>query len=146
MTLEAPPTQQPIITDEGALPALPWVIFFNSIFNGDAGEAWVPNIQGLTAVGGVPQITGRVYRLSQYLSLFVVTVVPAPGGNTSSTAGSAFIDNYPLDMTGNGFCVAVSGNLGTNAGMCDEVTNRIYQPGWTTVTVPLTIIGIVEAR
>jgi len=41
--------------------------------------------------------------------------------------------------------LAVSGLLGTNAGMCDKSSNNIYVPSWSAVTVPLTVVGMVEA-
>lgn len=143
MSLEAPPTQQPIILDQSGMTATQWIIFFNSMFNGDLGDAWTPTLVNLTIVGSTPQITGRIYSLSQALKLFTVRIIP--GTNTSAVAGTTYINNFPITMLGDGINFAVSGNLGTNAGMCDKATNRIYVPGWTTVTVPLTIMGIVEA-
>lgn len=148
MTLPAPPQQQPIISVDKQQPenmdgniTLPWAIFFNGLFAGDAGEAWTPTLQNLV-INGVPEVTGRIYLLSQYLALFTVEIRPSQ--DTSATAGSTYIDNFPLQMAGNGFCISVSGNLGSVAGMCDRETNRIYTPPWVAVTVPLTIIGIVE--
>lgn len=147
MSLEPPPTSQAIITEvteDGGFMTFPWAIFINQLFEGDAGETWQPLFTGLTTVG-VPKITGRVYQISQYLSLFVVTITPAGGENSSAVAGTTYINNFPLTMNGNGINFAVSGLLGTNAGMCEQSSNRIYVPGWTTVTVPLTVMGIVEA-
>ena len=146
MSIQPPPTTTPLIDDPESLnAALQWIVFFNAMFNGDAGDAWVPIIANMTSVGGTPTITGRVYRISQYLSFFTATIVPAQGGNTSGVAGSTGITNYPLKMNGNGVCFAVSGNLGTVTGMCDQPSNVIYPPSWTNVTVPLTILGFVEA-
>lgn len=143
-----PPIYQPLIdaTDPkniSGVATVPWIAFFNSIFNGDAGADWTPTFTNLTVVGTSPVLTGRVYQISKYLSIFKAKVVP--GTNTSATAGVTYIDNFPLTATGDGICFAVSGLLGTNSGMVEAATNRIYVPAWTTVTVPLTIIGLVEA-
>lgn len=143
MSLEAPPTQQPIILDQSGMTAVQWIIFFNSMFNGDLGDAWVPTFRNLTVVGATPSVTGRIYQLSQALKLFTARIIP--GTSTSAVAGTTYIDNFPLTMNGDGINFAVSGNLGTNSGMCDSSTGRIYVPGWSAVTVPLTIFGIVEA-
>lgn len=144
MTVQPPPTEHPLITDKDGFADLQWILFFNQLFNGDAGTAWVPTLQGLTTVG-VPKVSGRVYRISQYLSIFVATITPAQNGNVTSVAGSTFINNFPLRMQGNGFNIAVSGNLGSIAGMCDGASNNIYIPTLTGVTIPVTIIGFVEA-
>ncbi len=142
MTVQPPPITEAVV-DESGLPSLAWTLFFNQNYAGDAGVAWTPEFEGLTKVGD-PKVTGRYYRLSQYLCYFHIHVVPET--NTSATAGTTYINNFPLDVTRNGFCIAVSGNLGGTPGMVEEVNNRIYVPAWTTVSVPLTIIGICEAR
>jgi hypothetical protein len=146
LTIPAPPTQQPIITDQSGFPSLPWIVFFNALFQGDAGQFWIPTFANLTESGGVPYISGRVYQLSKYLAVFVINITPATGGSTSSTAGTTYVNNFPLTAQGNGVCLAVSGNLGAGAaGMLDQSSGYIYVPPWSAVTVPLTIIGLVEA-
>lgn len=145
MSLEPPPTQQPIITDQSGFPALPWIVFFNALFDGDAGNAWSPVFQNLTISGGPPQIIGKVYQLSKYLSVFTITLVPPKGGSITGVAGTVLISNFPLQMANNGVCFAVSGELGTVSGMCDGGQNIIFPPSFTGVTVPLTIVGLVEA-
>lgn len=146
MSLQKPPTLQPIITDESGFCALPWTLFFNQMFNGDAGDLWIPTVQGLSVVGGAPTFSGRVYRLSQYLALFFARITPPGNGNVSGTAGSYWINNFPLQIDGDAPCLAVSGNLGTVSGMCNAQENVIFPPGLTTVTVPITVCGIVEAH
>lgn len=148
MTIPSPPQTQAIIEVDKQNPenmngniTLPWAIFFNALFAGDAGQSWTPTFQNLV-INGVPEVIGRIYLLSQYLALFTIQINPA--NDTSSNAGSTFIDNFPLQMGGNGVCFAVSGNLGSVSGMCDKPSNLIYTPPWVNVTVPLTIIGIVE--
>jgi hypothetical protein len=143
-SVKPPPIYQPIITDETGVAALPWVLFFNNIFTGDTGTNWTPQFTNLTVVGAAPTITGRYYKLSQALSFFRVKIVP--GTNTSSTAGTTYINNFPLTMSADGVSFAVSGLLGGGTGMCDQASNLIYPPGWSAVTVPLTILGLVEAQ
>lgn len=142
--VNAPPIYAPLIEDAGGKAALPWILFFNAIFNGDAGQVWTPNFVNLTEVGALT-FKGVYYQIGQSLAYFRVDVIPASGANSTATAGTTYIDNFPLTFAGNGANLAVSGLLGGNSGMCDQASNRIYPPAWTSVTVPLTIIGIVEA-
>lgn len=137
------PIYQPLITDESGIASLPWILFFDGIFKGDTGTAWTPQFTNLTVVGAAPTITGKYYRLTQTISYFSVNIIP--GTNTSAVAGTTFINNFPLTMSADGINFAVSGLLGTGSGMCDRASNNIYVPAWTTVTVPLSIIGLVEA-
>jgi len=118
-------------------------LFFNGIFDGDPGKAWLPNFVNLAVVAPQPTITGRVYKLNAAISFFSLKIIP--GTNTSSTAGTSYIDNFPLKMNADGICFAVTGQLGSNSGMCEQASNRIYLPAWSAVTVPLSVIGIVEA-
>lgn len=147
-TVKAPPIYEPLITAddsgkvENAVPTLPWILFFNSLFIGDAGTAWTPTFTNLTQ-SGTPTITGVTYKISQSLVYFRIKIVP--GTNTSSTAGTTFVNNFPFAMKGDGACIAVSGLLGSNPGMCDQSSNHIYVPTWSAVTVPLSIVGLVEA-
>lgn len=135
----APITQQ--VLDQNGLPTLPWLLFFNQTFTGDSGTAWNPVFTSLT--GSTTSVTGRYYRLSQYLACFVINVVP--NGNTSAVAGTTYIGNFPLKFRGNGFNTVVSGTTGGSIGINAQSDNRIYVPVWTNVSVPLTIIGMGEA-
>jgi hypothetical protein len=137
-----PPIQEPMIEQEGTC-RLAWALFFNSLFTGDTGTAWTPTFTSLTTVG-TPTITGAYYRISQGLYYFRVTITPAT--STTSTAGTTYINNFPLTLQSDGACLAVSGNLGTAAGHCVASNNRIYVPAWSAVTVSLSIVGLVEAR
>ena len=141
MSIQPPPIYE-ILSGEDGKPKLPWIVFFNSVYNGDAGLNWTPNFESL-GVSGTPTITGRYYRLSQYLVFFRVTVIPDT--NTTSTAGTTYIDNFPLVFSADGACIAVSGNLGATPGHIVASNNRIYTPGWTAATVPVTVLGIGEA-
>lgn len=140
MTTNPAPITQPVL-DQGGLPTLPWTLFFNQSYEGDAGTEWTPTFQNLT---GGATITGRYYQLSQYITYFTVTV--DPDTSTSATAGTTYIDNFPLGINGDGFCISVAGVAGGAIGVCDASTNRIYVPSWSGVSVPLTILGICEAR
>lgn len=141
MSLDTPPTRNPL-TEKGGQLTMPWLLFFNQLFNGDSGVAWVPTFTGLT-ISGTPTITGRYYQISQYLCYFNILVTPAT--NTSAVAGTTYIDNFPLTANSNGFCLTVSNNLGGGLGMVNASNNRIYTPAWTPVTTPINVIGIVEA-
>lgn len=139
----APPIEHPIIDPEvGATPTVPWTLFFDSIFRGDQGFGWSPNFVNLSSTG-TPTITGRYYQISAQVAYFRVTVTPAT--NTSATAGTTYIDNFPLNIAFDGACLALAGNTGSNAGHIVASTQRIYVPLWTTVTVPVTVVGMMES-
>lgn len=140
MTTNPAPITQPVIDDNG-LPTLPWTLFFNQTFEGDGGVEWEPTITGLT--GSTTSITGRYYRVSQYLVFFRIIITPS--GNTSSTAGTTAIDNFPLNFTFDGFNTVVSGSAGGGIGMNRASDNLVLLPPWTNVSVPLTILGFGEA-
>ena len=142
MTLKAPPLRYPMTDEDGSL-ELPWLSFFNQTYNGDAGDEWVPNFVSLTA-SGTPAITGRYYRLSRFILYFNILVTP--GTNTTSTAGTTYVDNLPIVPFNNGVCMSISNNLGGALGMVNASNNRIYTPGWLNVTTPINVIGMVEAR
>lgn len=143
MPSQPPPIQEQLTDDTQSL-TFPWILFFNQMFTGDLGVSWTPTFTSLTEVGGSATITGRYYQISQALCYFNVTITPVT--NTSATAGTTYVNNFPLTAFANGICFAVSGNLGTNSGMVTASNNRIYVPGWAAVTVPITIIGLVEAN
>jgi hypothetical protein len=130
------------IADEDAKASRSWILFFNGLFEGDTGTAWTPTFVNLTQTG-TPTIAGYYYRVTRRLVYFRIDITPAT--DTSAVAGSTYIDNFPLTFSNNGICFAVTGNLGDGPGMVASATNRIYVPAWTTVTVPLTVIGICEA-
>jgi hypothetical protein len=141
--LAPPPIQESVVERDGVA-TLPWILFFNNIFEGDTGTDWTPDFNNLTEAGGAATITGRYIMLTQRLAYFRVTVTPANAGSTSAVAGSTTIDNFPLTFAQNGIVFAVSGLLGTNSGMVNQADNKIYVPTWTTVTIPVTVIGLAE--
>jgi hypothetical protein len=135
-----PPARDPVVDDNGIV-NLSWLLHFNGLYEGDTGLVWSPAFTSLTETG-TPTITGRIYRILRRIALFSVLITP--GTDTSSVAGTTYINNFPLSFTGDGACWAVSGNLGSLAGHIVSSNNRIYVPEWTAVTVPLTIIGVGE--
>lgn len=140
MTTSPAPITNPLADDNG-LPTLPWTLFFNQTFEGDSGTAWSPNFVDL--VGSLTNVTGVYYKISQYLSYFSINVTP--NGNTSATAGTTYVDNFPLTFNNDGFNTVVSGTGGGTIGMNVRSNNRIYVPGWTNISIPLVIMGLVEA-
>lgn len=142
MTITPPPLYDPI-TDKEGYPPKSWMEWLTAVYDGDVGDTWTPAFTNLTTVGS-PTITGRYYRLLRRLCYFSVLIVP--GTNTSAVAGSTYINNFPLTFTGDGPCFAVTGLLGDGPGHIVASNNRIYTPPWTTVTVPLTVIGIGEVQ
>lgn len=141
MTLATPPLYDKIIGEDDKA-NLNWTIFFQAVANGDAGQDWQPTFQNLT-VSGTPIITGRYYQISKYLTLFRISI-DHNGGNSSSTAGTTYAEGFPLALGADGIVFAVSGNLGDGPGQIVANSGRIYVPGWTTVSAPITIIGICE--
>lgn len=142
MAVSPAPITQPLIDDqETGLPSLQWSLFFNQNFNGDAGTEWNPIINNLT--GTTESVTGRYYRLSQFLVYFVIRITP--NGNTSSTAGTTNVANFPLDFKGDSFNTVIAGAGGGAIGANTQTNNLILFPAWTDVSVPLTVVGIGEA-
>lgn len=145
MAKVTPPPLYNAIAEEGdGIATVPWSLFFNQLYVGDTGTPWTPTFTGLTEVGGSADITGTYYKISQALTYFSIVITPVT--NTSSTAGSTYVNNFPLNITKDGACSAVGGVLGLLPGMVQASTDRIYPPSWTTATVPVTISGIIEAR
>ncbi len=129
----------------------PWLEFLNGLWVGDTGTpalgsgSWIPTFTGLTEVG-VAVKTGKVFKISQQLAYFWVRIVP--GTNTSSTLGTTYVNNIPLDILSFGSCTAVVENItgGAGIGIAEVTNNRIYTPTWAGVTQPITISGTIEAR
>lgn len=142
MTTNRPPIIGELIDQTGKA-SLPWIQFFNQMYDGDLGTDWTPNFENLTEVGGDATIEGRYYQVTKGLAFFRVNVTPVT--STSATAGTTYIDNFPLEVNSNGFCLSVSGNLGGSLGIVRSSDGRIYVPTWTTVTNVVTVLGMVEA-
>ncbi len=140
----SPPPIQHQMADDSMNATMPWVLFFNNMYNGDIGTSWIPEFANLT-VTGTPTYEGRYVLLTKQLAYFRINIAPN-GGNSTSTAGSTAITNFPLPFAQNGICFAVSGLVGTNAGMVNAPDRKIYTPNWSAVSVNLTIIGLVEVQ
>lgn len=141
MTYQPPPIYSNLVGDD-AKAVLPWILFFQQMYDGDAGTDWTPTFVSLTTAG-TPTITGRYYKLGKYLTYFRATIVPAT--STTATAGSTYIDNYPLTFKGDGIVFAMRGGEGSTSGHIVAANNRIYVPAWSTVTSQLSLVGIAEA-
>lgn len=137
----APPPVRDYIVGPDGKTNLSWVLFFNNLYEGDTGATWTPTFTSLTTVGS-PTITGKYFMLTRRIVCFFVRIVP--GTNTSATAGTTYINNFPLTFASDGVNFAVSGNLGAGPGHIVSSNNRIYTPAWSAVTVPLTIVGFGE--
>ena len=130
----------------------PWLEFLNGLWVGDTGTpatgsaSWTPTFTGLTEVGGAATITGKVFKFSQQIAYFWVRIVPVT--NTSSTLGTTYVNNFPLNVISFGSCAAVVENItgGAGLGIAEVTNNRIYTPTWAGVTSPITISGTVEAQ
>lgn len=143
MTVEAPPIADLLIEQNG-LPRIPWIIFFNSLFEGDSGTDWTPIFSGLGSTG-TPTITGRYYRINQRFCVFFVTITPAT--NTSSVAATTYISNFPLSFGIDSVCLVSTGSGAVQGiGGIRAADNGIFTPTWTNVTTPLTVIGFGIVR
>jgi hypothetical protein len=138
-----PPPINEKLSDEQGIASLAWILFFNQLFIGDTGTDWTPTFTGL-GTSGTPTITGRYYKISQELCYFRVTITP--GTNTTSTAGTTYIDNFPLVISASGIVSVITDDLGAGQGKAVAGNNRIFTPAWTNITVPITITGTIEAR
>ena len=140
-TLTEPPIYSQMVDDDRKA-MIPWVLHFNQLYNGDQGTSWVPTFTGLTSTG-TPSFTGVHYRISSKLVYFRIVVTPAT--NTTATFGTTYVDNFPLLVSADGQCSAVSGTNGSAVGIVKASTGRIYVPGWTSIAIPVTITGTIEA-
>jgi len=143
MSLDPPPINE-IVMEQNGLMKLPWILFMNSLFEGDAGTDWTPTFVSLGSTG-TPTLAGRYYRINQTICLFFVTITPAT--DTTSTAATTYISNFPLTFTTDSVCFAGTGSGAVQAiGGIRASDNRVYTPGWAAVTTPITIIGFSTVR
>lgn len=144
MTLEPPPIIQPIAEGRSEMADFRWILFFNQMFEGDAGTDWTPTFVSLGSTG-TPTITGRYYRIGQNLVYFRIKIVPAT--NTTSTSATTYCDNFPLNFVADGVCLAGTGSGAVQAiGGVRAADKRIYPPAWSAATETITIVGFGEAR
>lgn len=134
-----PPITAPIVIDKEGFVDMPWVLFFNQVFEGDTGTSFTPSFTNLTSVG-TPTFTGVYYKIGP---LCYFRIVITPGTNTSSTSGTTYCD-LPIPAQGSGVCFATYGTAAA-LGAIDSASGRSYPPSWTTITAQITLIGIYEA-
>lgn len=141
-TVQPPPVKDVLIDEEGK-PSISWLIFFNSLYEGDIGQDWSPTFVSLGTTGS-PTITGKYILVGRRLCYFWVRIVP--GTNTSATSGTTYIDNFPLTFGSDGLCAAIqtSGAIGSAIGAIQAANNRIYVPSWSLLAFPVTIVGFAE--
>lgn len=137
-----PPKTEPLVEKGDWFATLNWLVFFEQVADGDAGTSWTPTFTGLTEVGTATK-TGVYYRLSKKLVYFRIVITP--GTNTSSTLGTTYCNNFPLTITANGANLTCSGFTAAVSGTTAS-DKRIYTASWTTITTPITIVGIAEIQ
>lgn len=135
-----PPKTETLI-DEDKFATLNWLAFFEDLAIGDTGTTWTPTFVGLTEVGTATK-TGIYWRLSNRLTYFRIVITPTT--NTSAVAGTTYCDNFPLNIAQAGVSVSLSGSSAALAGITSS-PKRIFTGTWTTITTPITLVGIVEA-
>ena len=142
MSFDPPPINE-ILAEKNGLPKLPWILFFNQLFEGDFGSNFAPEFENLTTVGD-PTITGHYHKLNNQFCFASITITPST--STTAVAGSTYIKNFPLTFESDSVCFAVAGGVGGGVGHIVSTTNRIYVPAWSAVAVPVTIIALGVAR
>lgn len=136
-----PPKTEPL-TDDDKFTTLNWLAFFDTLANGDTGTAWTPTFVGLTETGTATK-TGRYFRISKTLAYFRIVITPAT--DTTAVNGTTYCDNFPLLISQAGVCVTLSGFTAAVSG-CTASDKRIYTASWTTITSPITLVGLLEVR
>lgn len=138
MSNQPPPAQELIAYEDGKVRTA-WLLFFQTIQQGDSGNKWSPVVQNLSATG-TPTIAGNYYQNNGFTDFFIKVT---PGTNTSSVAGTTFIE-LPFSVAYDTDCAA-TGGVGSNVGGAIEAaTRRCYPPAWTNVAFPITITGRVK--
>ena len=133
-----PPIKNPIALDDGLVPR-EWAIFFNNLFQGDSGTSWTPVFTNLGQVGPATA-TGAYYKSGRFIEFVIVLT---PGTNTSSAAGTTYVD-LPFSVAADGPCTATTGANSSLGAV--TATGRCYPPSWTNLTTVITIQGRVLAK
>lgn len=140
----SPPPINEILAEQNGLPKIPWISFFNDVFEGDSGTVWTPVFVSLGSTGS-PTLSGRYFRINQRTCLFFATITPST--DTTSTAATTYISNFPLIFALDSVCFAGTGSGAVQAiGGVRASDNRIYTPGWSAVTTPVTVVGLGIVR
>lgn len=136
----APPLEDALV-DPQLKANVSYAAFFENMYLGDVGTTFTPTFQNLTVVGD-PTYTAQYYRLSD--RWYVVRIVIESTTTTASTAGSTYIDNFPLTLLNDGLTFATVGT-GVAASVAQAANNRLYVPGYG-ASNKATMICLVEAR
>lgn len=139
--MTAPPPLTQMLTEENSegdpVITAPWALFFNSLYRGGPIKSWDPTF---TALSGTADISGTYQRINSRLVYFDILI--DPNTSVSATAGTAYAEGFPLTFNADTFCVAVAGGEGAGPGHVIASSQRIYIPGLSSVSVPVTIIGV----
>lgn len=128
------------MTDENAKCDMKWLLFFQTLLNGDVGTAFSPEFVGLASTG-TPTITGVYYQNAGFID-FYVRITPVT--DTSSTAGTTY---FVLPFQPTSDCVAFTTTEYNSAlGAIQASTRRVYPPSWDNITTPITISGRVPLQ
>lgn len=130
------------VVDKNGKAQLSWVLFFNSLYEGDTGTEWTPDVVGLTEAGGAATKSAKYYRIGRRLCFFRIKITPVT--STTSVSGTTYIQNMPFTSSSDGVCMSVAGTAGGSLGIVSSGSNRIYFPAWSGVAVPVTVLGFVE--
>lgn len=130
------------VVDANGKASLSWVLFFNSLYEGDVGTDWTPDIVSLTQTGGAATVSAKYYRIGRRLCFFRIKITPVT--NTSSVSGTTYVQNLPFTPYSDGVCMSVAGTAGGALGIVSAGSGRIYFPAWSAVIVPVSILGFVE--
>jgi len=137
-----PLRSEQLVDGKGSM-ASNWFQFLEGLWRGDKGNDWTPTYSGLTETGAATH-TARYFRVSA--SLYYVRIRVVPSTDTSSTAATTYLSNFPLTVPAMGTLQVLNETTLLPIGVAVVSTNgRIYPPTWTTVTAPITICGMIEA-
>lgn len=135
--INAIPTSEPIADKDGKV-NLSWALFFQTLVQGDTGNKFKPDVQGLT---GSATITGVYYQNSGFIDFYIRIV---PDTTTSSTAGSTYV-NLPFVVNSDSACFAVTGNTAGVGGIV-AASQRAFFPAWSNLASPITVSGRVPSQ
>ena len=146
--------QAPFLAENGEIDEA-WKTFFNNLnailsFKNNHERTFTPSFTSLTDTG-TPSYSAD-YRIFNGMLFF--SYIISTDGNTSSTAGTTYID-LPLkpDNSGNKYVAKSNGecvinNLSTKTsigtGLVERSGSKVWLPSWTTVSNDISISGSVR--
>lgn len=107
--------------------------------------AWTPAWTALTVVGS-PTYAGVYVKVGD-ATFFIVGITAGGANTTASTAGTTFINNFPIAMAYGAICGAWDATNGASYGIgggapVDGTTN-IFTPTWVATNHTIAIGGLV---